>query len=634
MCGIAGKLYFDRQRRVEPELVCKMADVLKHRGPDDSGVFIDKNIGLGFRRLSIIDLSSAAHQPMSNENERIWAVFNGEIYNFIDLKAILQKKGHIFKSHSDTEVLIHAYEEYGCECVKKFNGMFAFAVWDSNKQELFCGRDRAGEKPFYYYCDQEKFLFASEPKSILQDKSIEREIEASALNSYFSYMYIPEPLSIFKGFKKLPPAHTLSCREGGINLTKYWDIHYSDYEEENESQYAQKLLHLLTDAVKIRMYSDVPLGIFLSGGIDSSSITSLAAGICSVPVKTFSISGGEGVYNELPYSKIVAEKMKTQHFMLNVTTEDIKTLLPKLIRFIDEPFADSSIVPTYYVSKLARQNVTVALSGEGSDEVFGGYPWYMRNSIFTALRNNLVLRKTLSISKKIVCAIPAHLRENSRLLTRFMRKMETAYRHACLPEFISYDAIMRFFPDALKTKIISESARGTQDFFFVGNAYKECAGRTHFDKALFADINTYLPGDLLTKVDRMSMANSLEVRAPFLDYRVIELGAAIPHNLKFKNGFTKYILRKAVSGCVPEAILRRKDKRGFNVPIGRWFRNDLRDFVKEILLDSKTIRRGIFLKKGAEDLLNDHYTGKCDYGHQIWTLLVFELWAREYMEQS
>lgn len=631
MCGIAGKIYFDKQKKVEADLLSRMTGLLAHRGPDDQGISINKNVGLGFRRLSIIDLSMAAHQPMANEDATIWLVFNGEIYNFIDLRIDLEKKGHRFRSSCDSEVAIHSYEEYGPDCVTRFNGMFALAIWDQRKEQLFCARDRTGEKPFFYYIDNQKFVFASELKSILADNSIRREIDPEALNAYFSYMYIPAPYSIFKGIRKLPAGHTLVYRSGEIKTARYWDLYYPHHKIKRENEYIEELRSLLTDAVKIRMVSDVPLGIFLSGGIDSSAVTALACRILKEPVKTFSVSGGIGIFNELPFARIVANEFDTNHFEFNATPENIETLLPKLIRFIDEPFADSSIIPTYYVSKMAKQNVTVALSGEGGDEIFGGYPWYKRNLLVRRFEKLLPSAGARRLLKKAMAGISSIPDAEDNYLFRYLKKVDRVNSLSLLSAGKRYQSIRTLFENGLKRKILKEDSLPSENNSLVNEAYRNSGAGNCLDRALYADLKTYLPGDLLTKVDRMSMANSLEVRTPFLDHRIIEFGSRTPAYLKIRNGLTKYILRKAMDKIVPRKILQRREKRGFCVPVQKWFRGELKGFAAEILLDRTTLRRGIFLEEGIKEMLSLHQQGREQFGHHIWTLLLFELWAREYL---
>jgi asparagine synthase (glutamine-hydrolysing) len=390
------------------------------------------------------------------------------------------------------------------------------------------------------------------------------------------------------------------------------------------------LRYLLEDAIKIRMHSDVPLGIFLSGGIDSSSIVSLASRISGSRLKTFSISGGGGVFNELPFARIMAKAANTEHSEFYVNPENIRTLLPKLISFIDEPFADSSIIPTYYVSKISREKVTVALSGEGGDEVFGGYPWYKKNSLVSFLRSSPVFKKLINLSAGAVSRLPPGVISSLNYFQGIFRKIESLNMLCSLPEAEGYEMIMQVFPERLKRKVIADSIINCSKGFVVGSAYRASHARDRLNRALYADLKTYLPGDLLTKVDRMSMSNSLEVRAPFLDHRIIEFAAKIHPRLKVKNGLTKYILRRSMSGLVPDAILNRRIKRGFSVPVGEWFRGEVGGLAQEVLLDPQALRRGIFSKPGIEDMLKLHRRGVYDYGHQIWTLLVFELWARQY----
>jgi asparagine synthase (glutamine-hydrolysing) len=633
MCGIAGILYLDGIRPVDRDVLQSMTRALAHRGPDDEGLFLGPGVGLGHRRLSIIDLEGG-HQPLADESGDYQIIFNGEIYNYPSLKADLEGKGHHFKTRSDTETILRGYMEYGEDCVKHLNGMFAFAIWDARARRLFLARDRLGKKPLYYRVDGEKLLFASEMKSILRHPSVGRSIDPVALDAYFRHDYVPDPLTIFQGIRKLPPATTLACSAGTVSLRKYWSVDYGIQERRSEEDWAEELLALTNDAVKIRLMSEVPLGVFLSGGVDSSAITGLMARNSTHRVKTFSIKGGEGAFNELPFARAVAEHYGTEHHELEVVPESMESLLPKLIGHFDEPFADSSAVPTYYVSKLARDRVTVALSGEGGDELFAGYTWHKAFMALRRMRPFLVAGSGLGLGKILPdSSVPSVF---SNPFQRVLYRLSLARRFALQTEAESFQSLRSAFHPHLGSLLYTDGFREEllragggvatlrDRFASGGNA------RDSLDRALFTDINEYLPGDLLTKVDRMSMANSLEVRAPLLDYRIVELSARMPSDLKLRGATSKYILKYAMKDVLPEVIKRRKTKRGFSVPLEAWFRGSLGEFAREALLGDDAFSRAFLRKDGLEKMLAGQVSGRRNYGTQIWALLVFELWGRQY----
>ncbi len=639
MCGIAGILFFDRQKLVSVDLLEDMTDIQAHRGPDDRGFLIKQNVGLGHRRLSIIDLSGG-HQPISNEDGTCHIIFNGEIYNYLQLRQELEKKGHIFTTLSDTEVILHCYEEYGEGCPKKLNGMFAFAIWDEKKQLLFLARDRVGIKPLFYYMDHQKILFGSEIKSILQDSTIERKVDYKAFDAYFSYMYIPEPYTIFQGIKKLPPAHTLTIENGEMCLKRYWDVPYIEETPRREDEYAEELYELLQDSVRIRLMSEVPLGVFLSGGIDSSSVTGLMAQVSAERIKTFSISGGTGKFNELPYARLVAQKYNTEHHEFEVVPEQIQDLLPVLIGYLDEPFADPSIIPTYYVSKIARQKLTVALSGEGGDELFGGYVWHIRNMQVEQFRNAFpdFLRRYCFARIFPDPQINACLKSRWH---RYLRQLSIANDISLLSPGTGYQKLMSLFSFDLKQSLYEHSCMVSDTFPVIQKAFDHNQASHPLDKTLYADLRTYLPGDLLTKVDRMSMANSLEVRVPFLDYRLIEFAARVPAQWKLPSGIltsmfkkstvSKYILKQSMTNILPPQIKQRKEKRGFSIPVDDWFKGHLKSYAEEILLDSSSRKRGFFSEATVMKILKQHQEGTQNYGSHIWALIVFQIWASKYL---
>ena len=631
MCGICGKVDFNG-RNVPEELIRRMSSTLLHRGPDAGGVYTGGRVGLGHRRLSVIDLSSAANQPMANEDGSIRIVFNGEIYNYQELKKNLQKQGHLFSSDSDTEVILHLYEEEGPECVKRLRGMFAFAIWDDRKESLFLARDRVGKKPLYYHLDDNCLIFASEIKAILQDSDVNKKPDIIAIHHYLTYQCVPSPFSAFEGIKKLPPSHYLLCKDKKVHIKRYWKLSYmpkyavTSGVEEREVE--EELLEKLKEAVKIRLVSDVPLGVFLSGGIDSSAIVALMTAMTDKPVKTFSIGFKSEAHDERRYARVVAERFGTEHAEFVVEPEATE-ILPKLIWHYNEPFADQSAIPTYYVAKLAREYVTVALTGDGSDEMFAGYERYVANEIARVSRRYV----PAALVKKIlpfVMMLPQGNDLNSLVwkLKRFLQE------YTKTPE-ISNASWNCHFSHEMKQGLYSSDlwarVSSIDSFDLIMKEYNDTDAETFLDKTLYADVMTYLPDDLLVKVDVASMAHALEARSPFLDHELMEYVAKIPSALKLKRRMTKYILKKALKGILPGEITSRK-KKGFVVPIDRWFRGELREMAYDMLLGQRSIERGYFNKSFIQRILDEHVSGKWNWQYHIYNLLMLELWHREFID--
>lgn len=611
-----------------------MTDLLSHRGPDDGNIFTQGNIALGHRRLSIIDIAGG-HQPMHSGCDRYVIVFNGEIYNYQKLKNELKSRNIKFKTNSDTEVILKYYEIYGENCVAKFNGMFAIAIWDKVLKTLFIARDRLGEKPLYYYFDDEKFIFASEIKSILKTLGAAPTIDYSALGNYFSFDYIPEPDSIYKNIKKLKPGHSLVVNGAKIDLKKYWAIPQSLLDNRSVTDYCDELRFLAEDSVRLRMISDVPLGVFLSGGLDSSIITGLMAKISgNTPVRTFSIRGGEGEFDELKYAKDVSIFNRTIHTEFDSVSVKIHDLLPRLVKHLDEPFADSSIIPTYHVTRLAREKVTVALSGEGGDELFGGYDWHARH---------LQIRKyAASVPKPIRELISKKLLMNSECPTRYKNSIMKTLSRISLGNRLSlkepseiYKSQMTGFSDnfyamiqsaKLDNSILNSNGQSISPSEIFGS---RSDSNDMLDSPLTTDLMMYLPSDLLVKVDRMSMLNSLEVRCPLLDHRLIEFAANVPSNLKISGHTRKFLFKTAFKDLLPSSVYNRTAKRGFSIPISTMFHGDFMDYAKEVILDNSIINRGFFNRASVETLLEIHHKKTQDYGPQIWNLLIFSLWLNQ-----
>ena len=625
MCGIAGFIdLWGEVRSVEERaaILNRMCRVITHRGPDDQGLMLKPGVAFGMRRLSIIDLVGG-HQPISGEDGLVTIVFNGEIYNFQEIKPKLEARGHTFKTHSDTEAIVHAYEEFGPPCLKELRGMFAFAIWDEKARTLFVARDRAGKKPLYYTTTPSgTFVFGSELKALLEHPDVERELDPIALDAYFTLGYVPDPLSIFRNIHKLPPGHYLTFTNRRVNVQKYWDFEFREGPKRSEADYLEELRELLDESVRLRLISDVPLGAFLSGGIDSSTVVGLMARHMGQPVQTFSIGFHEDSYNELKYARLTAEKFGTYHHEFFVTP-DICAVVDELVWHFDEPFADSSAIPTYMVSKLARDYVTVVLSGDGGDELFAGYTRYV------------VERKRGGFEH-----LPKSLREG------FMRPLSERLPHAAwgrnFLHNVSLDPIARYLDSVSIFTSLNRKSLYTSDFSakLGSSGYVAALFRDHVDKVktnepldqlLYLDSKTYLPGDILTKVDRMSMAVSLEARAPLLDHELIDFVTSVPASLKLAGLETKHLLKQAVKDLIPTDILHRP-KQGFGVPIQEWINQQLRTRIRDTLSDARTRQRGYINSDYLDVLLNEHERGRRDHSMGLWALLMLELWHRQFLD--
>lgn len=621
MCGICGKLNLD-SKPVDDSLLKKMTDCLSHRGPDDEGVYIKNNIGLGHRRLSIIDLSPLAHQPMSNEDGTVWIVYNGEIYNYLELREDLLKKGHTFRSRSDTETIIHLYEDHGVDCLKYLRGMFAFAIWDEKDRSLFLARDRIGKKPLYYWNSYDTFVFASEIKSILQDENFLRKPNYIAIHHYLTYQDVPSPWTAFQGIKKIPPAHYLILKNGHVEVKRYWKLSYLPKHRVDVKNLKNEILERLKIAVKIRLISDVPLGAFLSGGIDSSATVAMMSEIMSEPVKTFSIGFKEKAYDELRYARIVAKKFQTDHTEFIVEPKAFE-VIDKLVWHYNEPFADSSAIPTYYVSKLAREYVTVILNGDGGDENFAGYGRYVANE-FSRMIHRFFPTSIAKALLPFVMVLP-HGNNPNNFFWRLKRFVQEYIKS---PELRNAYWLCHFtteMKNSMYTDDFSSNVSSVDSFDLLLDKYSDAEADNFLDKTLYADVMMYLPDDLLVKVDVASMANSLEARSPFLDHEFMEFVAKIPAELKLKGRNTKHILKDTLKGILPDEVLFR-EKMGFGVPIDHWFRDELRDMAYDVILSEKAISRGYFRKEAINKILDEHTSNKWNWQNHIWNLLMLELW--------
>ena len=627
MCGICGIYNLD-DRQVDKNLLKKMNNTLIHRGPDDEGYYVNGRIGLGHRRLSIIDLDSG-QQPMGNEDGSIQVVFNGEIYNFLNLRKQLESNGHLFLTRSDTEVIVHGYQEWGIELVQHLNGMFAFAVWDARHRRLLMARDRVGKKPLYYTVNQNRFMFASELKGILCDSAVKREVDITALDDYLAFLYVPSPKTIFKNIQKLPPAHCLILENRQVRTWSYWELQFEP-KCYDETRLANQLDERLAEATRRRLISDVPLGAFLSGGIDSSAIVAhMAPCMKGDPLITASIGFAEKRYNELDFARQVAARYQTQHheFVAKPRALDV---IEKIVWHLDEPFGDSSALPTYYVSQLARKVVTVALSGDGGDENYAGYIHrYWHNVIEDRLRTLIPLLIRQGLFGPIGRIYPKYDFMPPPLRLKFLLT-----NLSCSHQEAYFRDMSMFLPETKQALYSRELKRKL-------NAYNPAHHfAAHFSKVrhcdllsriLYVDIKTYMAEDILVKVDRMSMAHSLEVRCPLLDYELMEFVATIPANLKLNGRVSKYILKKSLKNRLPADILYRK-KQGFSIPLAEWLRGELRGYVEDTLFSRCARERGYFNYRELEKIWRQHLRGIRDYSAHIWTLLMLELWHRVFMD--
>lgn len=615
MCGITGKIFFDNNREIELAELKAMTNVIIHRGPDDEGHYIKRNVGLGFRRLSIIDLHGG-HQPLSNKDASVWITFNGEIYNFKELRRTLEQKGYSFKTDTDTEVIIHLYQEYGEKCVNYLRGMFAFVIWDSKKEQLFGARDRFGIKPFYYYIDDEKFVWGSELKSISASANVKKDMSLESLDYYFAYGYTPRDQSIFNQIKKLKAGHSFvfnSSKQQKLEIKQYWKINFEPDYSKSEDYWKESIYESLQESVKMRMISDVPLGAFLSGGVDSSTVVSLMALQSEQPIKTFSIGFKEEQYNELKYARMVADKYQTDHREFIVEPESID-LLPDLVRSYDEPFSDASAIATYYVCKYTRQHVTVALSGDGGDELFTGYNRY--DKMLNLYHRKLNAPKLFAGINKM---LPDHM--YGKGLTYYLSK-DKKNIGAYFNIWKDYER-KQFFNEEIHHQLVNKEAE---------NLKLEMLGTMNGDfisKMQQLDMETYMVDDILNKVDRASMINSLEARVPILDHKFAELSFKIPQKFKRNGNIKKYILKESFRDILPEGVISHR-KQGFAVPLNIWFKGNLREYANDTLMSSPYLYN--YLQKNyVSKVLENHQKGVRDFSEKIWSLLFFDEWLKQNM---
>jgi asparagine synthase (glutamine-hydrolysing) len=628
MCGIVGQARADRAP-VDVAVLERMCGALEHRGPDSRGLHRDEGVGLGIQRLRVIDLATG-DQPIYNEDRTVAVVLNGEIYNYRELRRLLESAGHRFSSQSDTEVIVHLYEEEGPACVRHLHGMFAFAVWDRRRARLVLARDRVGKKPLFY-CHRDGVLsFASELGALMQDKEIPREVDHQALDCYLTYLCVPAPMSAFKAVRKLAPATTLVYDNGRVRTERYWRLDYSRKRSVADAGAVQEeLRERIRAAVRRRMIADVPLGAFLSGGIDSSAVVAAMAEASPQPVKTFSIGFEQDRFNELAAARLIAERYSTDHEEFMVRPDAIE-IVPTLLRRYGEPFADSSAIPSFYLAELTRRHVTVALNGDGGDESFAGYNRYLSNLVATRLeRLPLGLRRAVST---VAGRLPARSDDMASALSRLRRltgtlALDSPARYAEYHSaFGSQERDQLYTPEY--RRLIGRSVASD----VIRRPWEEASGRSPIDVMLEVDVNTYLPNDLLVKMDIATMAHSLEARSPFLDHELMEFAASLPPALKVRRGKKKALLRDALRGWLPDSILDAP-KRGFSVPMADWLRGELKGYATETLLDRTAVGRGYFREAYVRALLDDHAARRADNSFRIWTLLIFELWHREFVDR-
>jgi asparagine synthase (glutamine-hydrolysing) len=643
MCGICGVVWIDPRDAIPDGSLRAMTDRIVHRGPDDAGTYRDDHAALGFRRLSIIDLAGG-HQPLSNEDGTIWTVFNGEIYNYAALRRRLEAKGHTLRSQGDTEVLVHLYEDEGTRMFRLLRGMFALAIWDAPRRTLVLARDRMGQKPLVYRHDRGRgrLAFASELKAMLAlpEDLVPRGVDPLALDQYLCYGYVPHPRTILDGVAKLPPAHFAVWHDGALAIERYWSPDWNLERDRSMEEDVAELGQTLDDAVREQMIADVPLGAFLSGGIDSTIVVGLMQRASSRPVKTFAIGFPDPQYDETRYAELAARHLGTEHQTFIVEPKAWETL-PELAWQFDEPFADSSALPTWYVARETRRSVTVALTGDAGDELFGGYDRY-RALVLTELFQRIPDGPRRVLGGTMVRVLPRSSRSRTRL-----RGLRRLFEHINEPADARYlgwmttfdeDARLSLYTDDQIDRVASAASAshdpsGADPAALLSAAFAAATRRDRVTRAMVADILMYLPGDLLAKVDMASMAHSLECRGPFLDHRVVELAAAMPidRKLRLRPGRSKVVLKTAFADLLPPTI-RTRAKMGFGVPIGRWFREELKDELSGVLLDPACLDRGLFRPEAIRGLVDEHADGRRDHGPRLWSLLMLELWFRRHLD--
>jgi asparagine synthase (glutamine-hydrolysing) len=632
MCGICGVAYTDPAREVERGVLGAMNDAIRHRGPDSDGFHIAPGVGLAARRLAIIDLITG-DQPLENEDDTVHVVFNGEIYNHRDLREQLRARGHVLRTSVDTEVIVHLYEEYGADCVQHLRGMFAFALWDDARGQLLLARDRVGKKPLYYTQDERGIIFGSELKCVLTHPGVSRRVDARALHHYLTLQYVPDPLSAFAGISKLPPGHTLTWTRTSCTTRRYWDLSYEPKLEGSDSELLRSVRDTVSDAVQVRLMSDVPLGAHLSGGVDSSIVVGVMSQLLDIPVRTFAVGFREDAFSELSHARTVAQHFGTEHHELMVTP-DALDVLPRLVEHFDEPFADPAAIPLWYLSEFTRQHVTVALNGDGGDEAFAGYQRYFADPVADAYRAVPALVRNRAVDP-LLSRIPARTdKPVERSYTTAMRLLARAAKLSHAASVVRWGS---YFDEAEKAALYTDDmaavAGDETSASLLERTFARTQARHRIDRTLYTDLHNYLPGALLVKADRMTMAHSLEARSPLLDHHVLELAARLPVRWKVKGRVTKRALRAAFADMLPADIARR-GKMGFGVPLGAWFRGPLHGAARDMLL-APSARIAEYLRPaGIAALLEQNRRGEADHGKRLWALLNLEAWLRRFSPEA
>lgn len=626
MCGIYGLINL-REQSIRSDLLAQMGAVISHRGPDDEGAYVGRGVALGMRRLSIIDLSGG-HQPIANEDGSVWVVCNGEIYNFQALRDELEKKGHVFACHSDTEVLVHLYEQEGIDFLKRLRGMFGIALWDARRSRLILARDRMGKKPLYVWRSADRIAFASEIKSILQLHGVQRSVDPEALRQYLDLGFVPAPRTMFAGIEKVLPGHYLEVERGEVRTRPYWEMSFAHSQRHSEREWVELVRNKLEESVRIRLISDVPLGAFLSGGIDSSAIVALMAKTMNQPVKTYSIgfAGDDQFYNELPYANKVAQAIGSDHHEI-IVRPDVVDLLPKLVWHLDEPIADSASITTYLVSRLARESVTVILSGVGGDELFGGYRRYLGDAIYSRYRllpHSLRTQLLPAILKRLPQDRHSQWKNYFRLAAAFAKTAQMDPG----PRYLGY---IRVFSPEMRDAMLMQGESSDELSRMLANCMDESGTADSLNRSMYVDMRTSLPDDLLALTDKMTMAASIECRAPFMDHELIELAGSMPSNLKIRGMTLKYLLKQVVEPLLPKEIIHRK-KRGFGAPVGSWLRKDLETLVQDTLSERQVKQRGFFDAKVVNEVIAAHNTNQADHTDHLLSLINFELWCRIFVD--
>jgi asparagine synthase (glutamine-hydrolysing) len=625
MCGVCGKLLIQDESTVKPSLIKAMLATMHHRGPDDEGLYTTSRIGLGHRRLSIIDLNTG-HQPLSNEDGTVWIVFNGEIYNYQELRKGLKAEGHVFKTESDTEVIVHLYEEYGEHCVEKLRGMFAFAIWDDRQQLLLLARDRVGIKPLYYRLTADSLIFASEMKAILADPQVDAEVEPAMIDRFLSFLYMPGEETLFRDIRKLEPGHYMVVHHGAVEIRQYWDLYFTE-SGITIREAKDQLVELLEEAARLHMIADVPVGFLLSGGVDSTAMLSFAVGKTDRLLSSYTLGFSEGVIaDERPYARLAANKYGIKHHEMTISSKDFADFMPKYIWHMEEPVCEPQAVALYYVSKLAKNHVKVLISGEGGDEAFAGYPNY-RNLLWlerikaAAGPFKGMLASILTVANRFV---------GSRRVARYPPLFELPLNEYYYSRTSSPMAFFNRYAEDLYTSDFRHYADKKRSAQVATRYLQNGAGRGRVNQMLYIDTKTSLPDDLLLKADKMTMANSIELRVPLLDHKILEFAASLPQDYKVRGFTTKYIMKEALKPRLPKEILERR-KAGFPVPYETWLRTDMRDWLMDILLGRETVARGYFKRSCIEKLLAGNLS-EGRFSKELLSLATLELWHRAFLE--